>query len=174
MADTNTQTLPSSLGKDKTYPLSTEDGRDLAELRQIGVTIRNDVIKKHVSEDLIMAKLSEQDQRYVVEMLENITNTLKHLTKLRDSSKRWIWYENEHIWKLEKLTDVQKAKIDREINWVKETMLTKVNATLLVNRNRDDNHLLKWLMGVGETQEDNLKSDAERLTAAIKEKLSNE
>lgn len=103
-------------------------------------------IGKEITRDFTMAFLNPEDKEGVINAIENAHLWKGLLTKLEES-KTWKWNKKIKKWEHKKIENEEIEKMQTNRKELFDIMLNKVITTVLMNRNRQDNHLVNLMAG---------------------------
>lgn len=102
-------------------------------------------IKKDISSDFILAKLSDKDKEGVIEMTGNAYYWQKLIKLWADNSTTWKWNDNTKTWIQTGLPPNTMKKIYKTADTLFDTFMIRIYMTVLLNRNVPKNYLINIL-----------------------------
>lgn len=111
-------------------------------------------IKKDITEDFILAKLSEKDKIAIINMTSNAYYMYKITTIIAEKSTKYEWNNNKKEWTIRTLTKEEKESINNIAKAIFDSIMTPIYMTVLLNRNVEKNHLVRIIAGANQEIEE--------------------
>ena len=139
------------------------------------VTVVQSTIRDNISSDFVLAKLGDKDKEAIIEMTSNAYYGQKLLGVVANSYKKWVWDESKSEWNFISINKNEKALLNQYRQNLFDSFMTRVFMTTILNRNIDENFLIKILAGVPIDTEEHKEQEL-NLSAwdKIKDKFRNE
>jgi hypothetical protein len=122
----------------------------LRHVSEIKLKLKNDI-----TNDFVLARLSEKDKEYIVEMTGNAYFSKKLLDLIEEKGEEWIYKDGKYT--KEKLSQLKKDKIKAISTRVFDSYMTRIYMVVVLNRNVDKNYLINVLSGYGEKNEEGME-----------------
>lgn len=143
--------------------------------------VYKDIVKVHskdvisqVSEDITLAKFTEvKDKVYIVEMADCGRQCKEVIRKIK---RNFVMYKKEHKrGMIEDLTQEEQKELEEIENDIYKDFMSKITMLCLVNRNVENNYIVKNLTGRDEIEmETEQTSGMKEIGNKAKESLKNE
>lgn len=109
-------------------------------------------IKNDISEDFVLAKLSDQDKEGIIEMTGNAYFSKRINQLIKKRGRKWQWNDNKKYWEERTLNEKEVQQITDNENATFDSYLNRIYMTVILNRNVPQNHLLQILSQAQEEQ----------------------
>ena len=109
--------------------------------------------KERVREDFVLASLNEDKKEWITEMYDDAMYTMKLYQRLIRCGYDWSWNEKLNKWEKIKLSvkDIQTIKLSAKETF--DLYMNKIYMHVTLNRNVEDNQILKIMSGIHEKEE---------------------
>lgn len=140
------------LGKQEDF----EDKNDIIKHMLVG----HSDLKKQIQSDYIMAKLEDKDKQGIIEMVNNAFYGIRINQQIQEKSqKTWQWNKNKQNWELTPTEQKTIQAIQERGIRLFNSFMTRPHMTAMLNRNKKNNYLIKYALGVFEEEETQQEED---------------
>lgn len=134
------------------------------ELKQTFVKVHTD-IKDSIKEDFAIAYLEGKDKEFVIEMTGNAYYGKKLIEITKEKGGEWEYNKEEKQWEKRTYKNKIKTNIMKQANRMFNNYMIKVYMIVLVERNKKNNPLLKYIL---EAKDDETEEEDKKLLETIK------
>ena len=125
-------------------------------------------LRKDISADFVLARLSAKDKEAIIEMTTNAYFSKRLLTILALRAKRWKWNSKEKKYEQGNIDNEEKNYILKIADAVFDSYMTRIYMTVILNRNVDGNYLVNVLAGYKDEEMEDLDITPDEAKEQIK------
>jgi hypothetical protein len=139
---------------------------ELEHLRYLGHVKSR--INKEVTEDFTYASLDDKDKEAVIEMTTD-AYTIKRMFEIAEKkATKWTFDNDEQVWELRPMDKNERELINKYGVASFETVMTRVIMTVIMNRNKPKNPLIRLLAKANKEEESNDEQQISIINDALK------
>lgn len=143
---------PETIAKDKIEEKEESIDNKLELLRYVSNVQSR--IRKDISSDFILAKLSDKDKEGIIEMTANAYFVKKIMMLVANKQIKYNWNNQKQKWEKSYLEPKEKKIITEIANATFDGYMTRVYMTTILNRNVPRNYLVRLIAGYDENEDD--------------------
>lgn len=128
-------------------------------------------IKSDINSDYVLCRLETKDKEAVTEMVSTAYFIKRILANQADKAKKYEYNNKTKEWTERKLNQAEKYEIKEQATIIFNAYITRVQMTVLLNRNIANNHLIKMISGYHEEEEKEQEEKEQTTMQKIMNKL---
>lgn len=140
--------------------------QDDYEIKQLAVEIGDTLVKQDITRDFTLCYWNEQLKDGAQSLHSTAEYVMKAIRRVEYFAHEWKWNEKTKTWTHEPLTTDERERIKHIAKRTYDTYMNRIKLLAILNRNTDNNPLLKWILEVDKEK----KKDA-TVDETIKEKI---